>query len=343
VESRARGRAASDDRRMHRFVEEVSAARRPLEAAVLDEGGVAEHLLRTSRWERTSRGLYLPAGSGRSATQRIVSAAALLPRDGLVGGWAAGYVQGADHLDGCDRQRHELPVDVLLPPGLHRLPVPGIAYRRASLGPGDATVVHDLPVTSLLRTAVDLACWADSVTEATVCLDLLLQAGLDLTALGSAVPAGRRGAVQARRAVALARRGSRSPGETRLRLLYGAEFPAATVLLNPTLLDAGGRFVAIPDLFDPDAGLALEYDGASWDSDRKEGHRDRRQHREDNVREEAVERLGVIVVRADAADLGLHRRQTAYRLQRARADGLRRDRGRDGWIVRPEAHRLNEK
>ena len=91
----------------------------------------------------------------------------------------------------------------------------------------------------------------------------------------------------------------------------------------------------MPDLFDPDAGLALEYDGASWDGDRTEGHRDRRQHREDNVREEAVERLGVIVVRADAADVGPHRRQTAYRLQRARADGLARDRRRDRWVVRP--------
>lgn len=108
------------------------------------------------------------------------------------------------------------------------------------------------------------------------------------------------------------------------------------MLLNPTLLDASGHFVAMPDLFDEEAGLALEYDGASWDGDRSEGHRDARQHREDSVREEAMERLGVIVVRADAADLGAFRRQTAYRVRRARADGLGRDRGRDRWIVRRE-------
>ncbi|MGI3786444.1 MAG: hypothetical protein ACRYG2_37350, partial [Janthinobacterium lividum] len=289
----------------------------------------------TPRWERTSRGLYLPAGRSRTAAQRILAAAALVPSSGMIGGWAAAYVHGVDELDGLDRNRRERPVDVLLPPGLHRLHVPGIRYHRVRLRRGEAALVHDLMVTSLLRTAVDLACWSRSLSAATVCLDLVLEAGLSAVELSAAVPAGRRGAVQARSAIALARRGSRSPGETRLRLLYGEEFPEADVLLNPTLLDAGGRFVAMPDLFDEEAGLALEYDGASWDSDRTEGHRDPRQHREDNVREEAVERLGVIVVRADAADLGLHRRETAYRLRRARADGLGRDRGRDRWVVRP--------
>ncbi|GAB2592445.1 hypothetical protein [Microlunatus antarcticus] len=323
---------------MSRFGAEVASAVRPRESVVLDEDGVAEHTLRTSRWERTYRGLYVPAGTARTTTQRVVAAAALVPSRGAIGGWAAAHVHGADHLDGLDPTGAELDVDVLLPPGLHRLDVPGIAYGRASFGPGEVRVVHDLPVTSLLRTAVDLACWAGSVTEATVALDLCFQAGLTLSELQRAVPRRRRGAVQAREAIALARPGSRSPGETRLRLLYAVEFPDATVLLNPALLDLGGRFVAMPDLFDPDAGLALEYDGASWDSERSEGHRDRRQHREDNVREEAVERLGIIVVRADAADVGPHRRQTAYRLQRARADGLARDRRRDRWVVRPSTH-----
>ena len=322
-----------DDRRMSKFVDDLTVAVRPRESAVLDEDGIAEHLLRTSRWERTSRGLYVPAGVSRTAAQRIVAAAALLPAHGVIGGWAAAHVRGVEFMDGLDGHQNELGVDVLLPPGLHRLDVAGVEYRRASLRPGEITLVHDLPITSLVRTAIDLACWAESLTEATVALDLCLQAGLTLTELGAAAPRGRRGSVQARQAIAVARRGSRSPGETRLRLLYEAEHDTATLLLNPTLLDATGRFVAMLDLFDEEAGLALEYDGARWDSDRSEGHRDRRQHREDNVREEAVERLGVIVVRADAADLGPYRRQTAYRMRQARADGLGRDRGRDRWIV----------
>ena len=51
-------------------------------------------------------------------------------------------------------------------------------------------MVHDLAVTSLLRTAIDLACWAGSVTEATVDLDLCLQAGLTLPELQRRHPAG---------------------------------------------------------------------------------------------------------------------------------------------------------
>lgn len=322
---------------MARFNADVQTTLRPREATVLDEDGVAEHLLRTTRWERTSRGLYVPAGANRTAAQRIVAAGALLPTRGVIGGWAAAHVLGADYMDGLDARRNERDVDVLLPPGLHRQDVPGISYRRASFHPGDVSVVHDLPVTSLLRTAVDLACWAGSVTEATVCLDLMLQAGLTRTELMAGAPHGRRGAVQARTAIGLARRGSRSPGETRLRLLYGDEFGKVPLLLNPTLLDAAGRFVAIPDLFDEEAALALEYDGASWDSERAAGHRDERQHREDNVREEAMERLGVIVLRAGAGDLAQFRRQSAYRMRQARADGLARDRRRDRWIVRPNA------
>ena len=324
---------------MSRFAVDVATTVRPRESAVLDEDGVAEHLLRTARWERTARGLYLPAGSERTAAQRIVAAAALLPSRGVVGGWAAAHVHGVDFFDGLDRERGELDVDLLLPPDLHRLDVPGVAYHRLGLGPGETVLVHDLPVTSLSRTAVDLACWAVSPTEATICLDLCLQAGLTLAELAAAPPRGRRGAVQARSAIVSARPGSRSPGETALRLLYVSEGGSPDVLCNPTLVDADGRFVAVPDLFDEEAGLALEYDGASWDSvERPTGHRDQRQHREDNVREEAMERLGIIVVRAGKGDLGQFRRQTAYRLRRARADGLARDRRRDRWRVERPPH-----
>ena len=300
---------------------------------------MAPHLLRTRRWERTSRGLYVAEGTQRSAAQRILAAAALLPADAVVGGWAAAHVHGVDLLDGVDSGGQELPIDALLPPGLHRQHVPGLRYRRALLVRGERVLVGDLPVTSPARTAVDLACWAPSSVEATARLDLLLTAGVRLDELSTASLRWRRGVVRAREAFERARPGSRRPGETRLRLLYLEQVTEATIHLNPTLLDQDGRFVAVPDLFDEEAGLALEYDGASWDAARTAGHRDPDQHREDNVREEAMERLGVIVVRADSGDLGRHRSRTAYRLRRARLDGLGRDRRRDRWILRPRDER----
>ena len=84
---------------------------------------------------------------------------------------------------------------------------------------------------------------------------------------------------------------------------------------------------------DIEAGLALEYDGATWRSQRANGHRDREQHREDNAREERLERAGLIVVRAEKSDLTVHRRQLIERIANARADGLARDRGRDRWTI----------
>lgn len=320
---------------MGRFSDDMGSTVRPLETVVLDGYGVAKHELATRRWQRTSRGLYVPGDAPKSVAQRIVSAAAAMPDDGAVGGWAAAHVAGAD-LDGRDRQRRDLPVDVLLPPGLHRQQVPEIAYRRAALAPGEVRTVGDLRLTSPLRTAVDLACWAPSLTEAVVLLDLMLGAGLSPESLAAATPKDRRGAVQARRAIALARPGSLSPGETRLRLLYVQDVGGPDPLLNPSLLDLDGRFVAMPDLFDEEAGLALEYDGASWAGERPSGHRDVDQHRADNVREEVMERRNVIVVRADAQDVGTYRRRTVARVQAARQDGLSRDRRRDRWIVRRE-------
>lgn len=320
---------------MGRFSEEIGSTVRPLETVVLDAYGIAKHELATRRWRRSSRGLYVPGDAPESVAQRIVSAAATMPDDAAIGGWAAAHVDGAD-LDGRDRQLRDLPVDVLLPPGLHRLSVPGIAYRRAALARDEVRTVGNLRLTSPLRTAVDLGCWAPLLVEAVVMLDLMLRAGLCPEALAAAAPKDRRGAVQARRAIALARPGSRSPGETRLRLVYVQDVGGPDPALNASLLDLDGRFVAMPDLFDEEAGLAMEYDGASWVGERPRGHRDVDQHRADNVREEAMERRNVIVIRADAHDVGAGRHRTVARLQAARQDGLRRDRRRDRWIVRRE-------
>ena len=96
---------------MRTFDADLATAVRPLETVVLDEGGVAGHLLKTRRWDRTSRGLYVPGGTARTPAQRILAAAALCPVAGAIGGWAAAHVQGAPFLDGLDPRGNELPVD----------------------------------------------------------------------------------------------------------------------------------------------------------------------------------------------------------------------------------------
>lgn len=149
-------------------------------------------------------------------------------------------------------------------------------------------------MTSALRTCFDLAARL-SLQDAVVALDRALAAGLvDPPTLEEFVAerAGAHGVVRARRAIALAEPRSESPMETRLRLLLelsGLPRPRAQV----DLLTASGQFVARVDLFYPEPGLAIEYDG--------ENHRNRLV--EDNRRQNRLLEIGVRLLRYTGPDL----------------------------------------
>ena len=100
---------------------------------------------------------------------------------------------------------------------------------------------------------------------------------------------------RARAALEHVRRGSESPGETRLRLaLAAAGLPEPA--LNFHIVDRRGLFVARADLVYPVERIALEYEG--------DIHRlDRSVWRKDIARRERVEDLGWRVVRVTADDL----------------------------------------
>lgn len=298
-------------------------------------GGITWHVLNGPRWRRTSRGYYLPAlGVPATPAQRIVEAAAALPPGAAIGGWAAAYACGADLLDGLDDlTMRPLPVTMCLPPGLHRPPTPGRRYLQRRLDDSELTSRAGIPITTPVRTAFDLVVDTPDPTEAVVALDAMLAAGL-VDPLQLMPSPGRRGAGSILAAVQLARRGVRSTWETRLRMLDTSELGFPCPLVNSSVTDLDGRFLGTPDLLDVEAGLVLEYDGSRWTgSEITGGHRDRDQHRADNVREELLERAGLIVVRAESGDLRRHRPRLRARLAAARADGLQRDRRRDRWAL----------
>lgn len=295
--------------------------------------------MRGSRYERTAPGFYRRRPDDMSAvstTQRILDARASMPAGALIAGWAAAYVHGVDTLDGLDDfTMAPLPVPVLLPPGLHRQDTQGVHYVQ-SKHPARRQVVEEVPVTALMRTAVDLARHAPNVTEATVALDAFLGARLltpERLQRSMHLVDGTRGVRQARQAVDLARVGVRSPWETRLRVFAELELGLVALEPNRAVFDRSGNLLGVPDLLDAEAGLALEYDGATWKSVRAQGHRDRTQHREDNAREERLERAGLIVVGAEKIDLTRYRVGLAERITAARADGLSRNRERDRWTL----------
>ena len=91
-------------------------------------------------------------------------------------------------------------------------------------------------------------------------------------------------------------------------------------LVNRAIFATDGRLLGVADLFDPEAGLVTEFDGQE--------HRQRRQHRADNLREEELEAANLVVCRVDSIDLRF-RAALADRLRARYAQGLRRDRSRD--------------
>lgn len=218
-----------------------------------------------------------------------------------------------------------LPIDIVSG-SLKRRSTGWVHYHKAVLARSDLSAVDHIPVTSRVRTVFDGARWAENVEEAVVCLDAMtMQAGLDLTELVAYAREHHQlhGGAQVLAALEFAAEHVASPWETRLRMCYRAQAELPAPLVNQPLFSLNGGFLGIPDLFDPEAGLIVEYDGKY--------HRDRRQHHDDNLREELLESANLIVLRVDALDLRSDRRPLVRRLRQAYHRGLRRARTFDHW------------
>lgn len=136
----------------------------------------------------------------------------------------------------------------------------GVRTHRGALRDGEQVALDGRPVTSLGRTFVDLAGFLD--------LEQLVAAGdVALRRLGRpqeleravARARRRRGVPLARAALPLLDPDSRSPGETRCRLLLrGAGFPLVHAV---PVHDVAGHWVAEADLGDAQARVAVQYDG----------------------------------------------------------------------------------
>lgn len=268
-----------------RFQRELAAAYWPLSCAQLAALGVTRGRYRGRRFRQVQYGYYAPAVEDvtkLTAAQRILDATPLLVPGAAFGGWAAAYVLGVDWIDGRTVRQLDIPIDVISH-RLRRRSTHAMRYRQAPLSGADIINISGLPITVPLRTAYDGARWSPGVEEAVAFLDAMLAFNhVDLEALESYVAnrAGR-GINQARQAVSLCRPGVASPWESRLRYCYRIQAGLPEPLINVPVFDDKGSFLGIPDLFDPESALAVEFDG--------EQHREREQHRKDNLREEGLE------------------------------------------------------
>lgn len=281
-------------------------------------------LLRDGTYRRVAPGLHLVASADPDDPDvRVALASAALPPGTTLGGWAAARqherrrAPRRDHLqiDGFTGiPPRPAPVLVLADPATRLVERPFRRVLRSRVAATEREVVDGLPVTSPLRTAFDIG-RLDGLREAVAAVDRLRALGLvDPSELVRLIDehAHWPGARRARRVLAFSSERVESAQESAMRVLW-CEAGLPRPVSNPTIVDLDGAFVARVDVLDPDAGLVGEYDGAV--------HASARRRSTDAARQERLEQLGLVVIRATAVDLASEPARAAWcaRLRHARA------------------------
>ena len=255
---------------------------------------------RGSRWERTSPGFYVPAGTDRTRPeQRIVEAMTGLPDRAALTGWGSVRMHGGAFSDGQALGRRTLPVQVRLPPGMHPRPRHGVRFVEGPIE--DLVEIYGLCCLAVVPALFDSMRLRNNVREAVVDLDMAAAARLTSVATMreyvDSRPSwrGTPGVPVVRAALRLAHDRSASPPETRLRLVWVIDAGLPPPLVNVPVYDRHGNLLGIPDLLDPVAGLVVEYDG--------DDHRDPSRHSDDVDREARFRAVGLEVTRVTGRDL----------------------------------------
>jgi hypothetical protein len=214
--------------------------------------------------------------------QRIVEQAARLPDSGGVTGWAALRWRGANFFDGTSHGgRVRLPFPILVGGVGNLRPDPRSEVHREQFAPYEREVVDGLACATVTRALFDEMRRTGRPRDAVVCCDMAAAAGL-ITVEEMCEYAARRsswtGIPLVRNALPFATNHSRSPMESRMRLVWVIDAGLPPPLCNRPVFDLSGNLLGIPDLLDPVAGVVGEYDGADHtELDRRRGDVSREQ------------------------------------------------------------------
>ncbi|CAL9421655.1 hypothetical protein SUDANB121_01881 [Nocardiopsis dassonvillei] len=196
----------------------------------------------------------------------------VLPPDAVVRDLTAAYLWGVD-LTAPEERITRLPPRVALPPGTPLRGMP-VAVRREVVPSADRVAVEGLPVTSVERTAAEVAARAPSLPMATARLDAFLARGL----VAPSGVLGHRGLFTGSRfkrlctAVEYASPLSRSPAESRLWAVVRQAGLPPPVVQCPVPVH---RRVFHADLGWPRYRVAVEYDSLRYHSGPLRAGRDR--------------------------------------------------------------------
>lgn len=242
----------------------------------------------------------MPAAvDGSVPEQRILEQAARLPAGGAVTGWAALRIHRAGFFDGLEPDGRTLvPVPLALGVAGNIRADPAVRLSWEPLDPAETVTVRGIRCTRPARALFDEMRRRVDMREAVVAMDMTAAAGLvsvrRMLAYVAARPGWRHGAL-VRTALARADETSRSPNETRLRLVWELDARLPRPLTNQHVWDDRGRLLGIADLLDPAVGLLVEFDGAD--------HRSARRHSRDVDREARFRDAGLEVCRVTGPDL----------------------------------------
>lgn len=273
---------------------------RPVRIDPTGRDGPTRHQAKGPHWRRTTYGFYVPSTVDPDLPeQRILEQAMRLPEDGAVTGWASCRMHGASFFDGLGRDgRTRLPVPLAVGPIAQVRALPGSVVMRDQLVSAEVATVQDVPCTRRGRALFDAMRTAADTREATVSMDMMAAAGLvSVEQMRTYLPqrSGWKGVGRVRAALDLADENSRSPSETRMRLVWQLDAGLPRPLVNQPVWDLAGRLLGYADLLDPVAGVVGEYDGAD--------HRSARRHSQDVAREHRFRDVGLEFFKVTGPDM----------------------------------------
>ncbi len=219
--------------------------------------GPTRSAARGGRWRRTSHGWYVPSWVDPTLPeQRVAEAVPQLALGGVVTGWGALRMWGANFLDGRAHDGAGL-WPVMLAQGWHAAPrPPGAGTRQHQLRVGPCSTVGGVPVHAAVPALVDEMRLAPDLAHAVVCADAARAAQIVTCREMShalAARAGWLGIAQARHAWGLSRDDVRSPPESRLRLV-GHDLDLTDLLVNVPVFSLAGRCLGLPRPAGPRGG-----------------------------------------------------------------------------------------
>ena len=217
------------------------------------------------RWRRVAPGRYVPAEvDSTRPEQRAFEAACLLPPGGAVTGWAALRLAGAAYFDGrASGATDTRPVPLALGSRRGMRAHEGVAWSYELFDSEDVVTLQGVRCLHPRRALIDEVRSLEHLRDRVVAIDMAVAAGITslrrVEAYLEGVPQRRASLVD--EALSLARGGSRSPPETRLRLVWTQDAGLPEPWVNRRVEDLDGHLICNPDLFDEEAGTVVEYDG----------------------------------------------------------------------------------